>query len=215
MGEFEREVRDAIKEQFGSVAEFARIANVSYSTLSSLLAKGSFSTSHHDTVTRVAGTLEVDPSWLMRGKLVSLSARSKGYEEVPLFGSIAAGQPIEPHETDERFPVHRELMERYPGAFMLRVSGTSMNRILPDGCYALVHPCSSVEHQGQPYVVTVGSAKATVKRVNVLGNGLELVPDSTDVTWRPQVFDYGEPGGEEVRIIGRVVWYCLPFNWRF
>lgn len=40
-------------------------------------------------------------------------------------------------------------------------------------------------------------------------------PDSTDPTYRPTVYDYGEPGTETVTIIGRVVWYTLPFDWGF
>lgn len=215
MGAFENEVKEVIKDKFRSVAEFGRIANLPQSTLSSLFDSGSFKTSSHKTVQKVANALEVDADALMRGKLVYLSDRFKGYVEVPLFGSIAAGQPIESAQTDDRFPVHRELVERYPESFLLRVSGSSMNRILPDGCYALVFPCDGIDHPGQPYVVTVGVTDATVKRVRVLGNGLELVPDSYDPTWRPIVFDFNEDDAQEVRVIGRVVWFCIPINWRF
>ena len=215
MGTFEREVGEIVRDRFGSVAEFARITNLNEQTLHSLFSQGNFGNARSSTVERIAGALEVDLSWLMRGKLVDSSARFKGFVEVPLFGSIAAGQPISPTVTDERFPIHVELAERYPNAFLLRISGTSMNRILPDGCYALINPCSEVERQGQPYALTVGTTDATVKRVHVLGNGLELIPDSTDPTFRPKVYDFGEQGTEEVVVIGQVVWYCLPLNWRF
>jgi repressor LexA len=78
-----------------------------------------------------------------------------------------------------------------------------------------VHPCTSIDHPGQPYAVTVGNAVATVKRVKVLGNGLELMPDSTDVTYHSLLFDFADADTPKVGIIGRVVWYCLPINWRF
>ena len=67
----------------------------------------------------------------------------------------------------------------------------------------------------QPYAVCVNGFDATVKRVRTLSNGFELVPDSTDPTYKPTVYDYGEPDTETVTVIGRVVWYTLPFEWRF
>lgn len=215
MGAFEQEVADMIRDQFGSLTEFARIANLNPQTVHSLFSKGSFARSRLETVSRIANVLEVDSASLMRGKLVRAEKRFKGYVEVPLYGSISAGKPLEPDEADERFPIPAELAERYAGAYLLRISGTSMNRILPDGCYALVHPCTEVEHTGQPHVVTVGTTDATVKRVYALGNGLELAPDSTDITWHPRIFDFSDDTSEEVRVLGRVVWYCLPLNWHF
>ena len=163
----------------------------------------------------IAEALEVDPHWLMRGKLVDRSTRFKGFVEVPLFTSITAGQPASPDQTDERFPVHKELAERYPGAFLLRVSGESMNRILPAGCYALVEPCEAVGRQNMPYAVAVGSLDATVKRVRALGNGFALTPDSTDVTFHEVIYDYTKEDTEQVTVMGRVVSYYLPLNWSF
>lgn len=215
MGDFEKEVEKIVLDRFGSIAEFARITNLNEQTLHSLFSQGSFSRARSATVGPIANALEVDQAWLAKGQLVDNSTRFKGFAEVPLFSSITAGQPLGPTATDERFPIPIELAERYPNAFLLRIPDTSMNRILPDGCYALVDPCTDIEHQGQPYALTIGASNATVKRVRSLWNGLELSPDSTDPTYRTRICDFGDQDVEDVTVIGRVVWYCLPLNWRF
>ena len=116
---------------------------------------------------------------------------------------------------DEYHPVPIVMHDRYPNSFLLRVKGTSMDRILPDGCYALVDPCKTIEHNGDPYAVCVNGYDATIKRVRKLNNGFELVPDSTDPTYPVQTFNYNEPGTETITVIGRVVYYVLPFDWGF
>ena len=137
------------------------------------------------------------------------------YVDVPMFGRIAAGTPIEMLEADGTHPVPRGVIDRYPDAFLLRVDGNSMNRILPNGSFALVDPCDEVTADNKPYAVCVNGYSATIKRVRKLANGFELAPDSTDPTYKPVVYDYGEEGTETITVIGRVVWYCVPFDWEF
>lgn len=137
------------------------------------------------------------------------------FVEIPLFGAIAAGTPIEMDATDRSFLVPGQIHAMYPDAFLLEVRGNSMNRILPDGCYALVQPCKEVEADNKPYAVCVNGFDATIKRIRKLNNGFELVPDSNDPTYKPRVFDYGQPGTETITVIGRVVWHCVPFDWDY
>lgn len=136
-------------------------------------------------------------------------------KEVPLYGKIAAGTPIEMIEVEGHHVIPRSIADSYPDAFLLKVEGDSMNRILPNGSYALIDPCSDVERDNQPYAVCVNGFDATVKRVHKLNNGFELVPDSTDPTFKPVIYDYGVEGTETITIIGRVVYYVLPFDWSF
>lgn len=135
--------------------------------------------------------------------------------DVPLYGSIAAGTPIEMLEIEDEQPIPTKMHVRYPDAFLLRVKGESMNRVLPNGCFALVDPCDAVERDGQPYAVCVNGHDATVKRVRKLNNGFVLEPDSTDPTYERQVFNYNEAGTQTVTVIGRVVYYVLPDTWQF
>lgn len=144
------------------------------------------------------------------GKVKKLSTSTV---DVPLYGRIAAGTPIEMVEVEDTQPVPVKVHERHPDAFLLRVEGESMNRVLPNGCFALVDPCDEVVRDGAAYAVCVNGYDATIKRVRRLANGFELAPDSVDPTFRPTVYDYGEPGTDRVTVIGRVVYYVLPVDW--
>lgn len=152
---------------------------------------------------------------------VGFSAFYEGYEgfdeyaEVPLLGRIAAGTAIEMDNVGDSFSIPRTMRDRYPGCFLLIVTGESMNKILPNGCYALIRPCHEVIKDNAPYAVCVNGYDATIKRVRKLNNGFELVPDSDDPTYTKQVFNYNEPGTETITIIGEVVWYTLPYDWSF
>ena len=115
------------------------------------------------------------------------------------------------HQIEDTFVIPTALRERYPNAFLLKVVGESMNRVLPNGSYALVDPTSEAV-EGRAYAVAVNGYDATIKRVRHLANGIELAPDSTDPTIRPLVFDYADPDAETVTVIGEVVWYVVPYD---
>ena len=134
---------------------------------------------------------------------------------IPLYGSIAAGRPLEMESAEALYPVPADVCNRWPNAFLLRVEGESMNRILPNGCYALVDPCTEADHDNQPYAVRVGDQAATIKRVHKLPNGLQLIPDSNDPTFQPQTFDLSIKGAPTLSVIGRVVWHCIPYDWSY
>ena len=76
-------------------------------------------------------------------------------EQAPLLGRVAAGAPRDAFPIEEYVAVPHSLHERYPNAFFLRVSGESMNRVLPNGCLALVVPESEVVN-GHVYVHHAG-----------------------------------------------------------
>lgn len=132
---------------------------------------------------------------------------------VPVVGRIAAGRPIAMEEVDDHIPVPREVVARHPKTFLLKVEGESMNKVLPNGSYALVDPDDRDPVDNGAYAVCVNGYDATVKRVKKLANGFELAPDSDDPTYRPMVYDYGIEGTDEITVIGRVFWYVLPFDW--
>ena len=140
---------------------------------------------------------------------------SSPFVDVPLYGSIAAGTPIEMNTVDCSHPVPAKMREKYPDAFLLKVEGESMNHVLPNGCYALVDPRQTADCAGAPYAVCVNGYNATIKRVRKLNNGFELVPDSSDPTYEKKTYNYNEPGTETITVIGRVVYYVLPFDWSF
>ena len=141
------------------------------------------------------------------------SLRDERFVPVTIYSRIAAGPPMDWDEVDDTFPVPSEMMDRHPNAFMFRVDGESMNRVLPDGCLALVDPdLAEPVIDGRAYAVCVNGYAGTIKRVHKLMNGFELVPDSLDPTYRSQVYDYGDPQTDRITVIGRVIWYAVPFD---
>lgn len=135
--------------------------------------------------------------------------------EVPLLGRIAAGEAIEMDAVENTFPIPKAIYDKYPESFLLIVDGESMNRILPSGCYALINPTNEVTKDNAPYAICINGYDATIKRVHRLNNGFELVPDSTDPTFEPKVFNYNEPNTMTITPIGEVVWYTIPYDWSF
>lgn len=139
--------------------------------------------------------------------------------DVPLYGSIAAGDPIYMNDPDELpeewFSVPSVLVNKYESCFLLKVKGNSMNRVLPNGSYALVAPSRKEPViDNHAYAVCVNGYDATIKRVKKLANGIELIPDSIDPTYKPKVYDYGLEETETITIIGEIVWYTIPFDFQ-
>lgn len=145
----------------------------------------------------------------------STTDTSLQFVDVPLYGSIAAGTPIEMIPVDDMHPIPIKVRDKHPDSFLLKVEGESMNKVLPNGCYALIEPCNEITRDNDPYAICVNGFNATIKRVKKLANGFQLVPDSTDPTYPVQTFNYNEPDTEEITVIGKVVWYCIPFDWEF
>lgn len=131
---------------------------------------------------------------------------------VPLLDSISADTPIEMINVDETYDIPSEIHDKYPQAFLLKVVDDSMNRVLPNGCYALINPCKEAIEPMKAYAVCVDDFDATIQRVKPLSNGYELIPDSIDPTFRPQIFDFNEIDTQSVSIIGEVIWYLVPFG---
>lgn len=162
---------------------------------------------------KLSAVLGVTISYLLG--MENTSIPNNDMVEVPLYGAIAAGTPIEMTPVENTQPIPAKVHELHPNAFLLKVEGNSMNRVLPNGSYALIDPCKTVERDGAPYAVCVNGYDATIKRVRKLNNGFQLVPDSTDPTYETKTYNYNEPGTQTITVIGRVVYYVLPFDWEF
>ncbi len=138
--------------------------------------------------------------------------RNSRMTSVPLLSRITATDSTETINSDETYDIPTDIYERFPQAFLLKVEDDSMNRVLPNGCYALINLCQEASKSMKAYAVCVNGFDATIKRVKPLSNGYELIPDSIDPTYRPQIFDFNEIDTQPVSIIGEVVWYLVPFG---
>lgn len=206
---------EALISMEGSKSSFAKKIGVSRAAVTNWTS--GLNAPDIETIAKIATVYSVPLSGILEGKLNSPSKGGRTdtpWVEVPLFGSIAAGTPIEMDRVERTFVIPSEIHERYPDAFLLRVEGESMNRRIPNGSYALVNPTKEVI-DGNVYAVCVNGYDATIKRVRRLENGFELTPDSTDPTIRPMVYDYGVEGTDTVTVIGEVVWCVYPYDFRF
>lgn len=210
MGRLEYEVRELILDQDRSLAAFARRIGISKNTLYSALHNG-FAGSTLSTINPIVEALGLDITEFAQGRAVAFDHHRKSVP-VPLFDSITANTPIEFDNADDVFPIPAELHQAYPQAFMLKARGTSMNRVLPEGSYALIEPCSKAESVSEIYVVGIGGETATLKHVRPLSNGVELIPDSDDPTHHPIVYDRADESAPSICILGRVVWHCSPLG---
>ncbi|MNJ34208.1 LexA repressor [compost metagenome] len=131
----------------------------------------------------------------------------------PLYGSISAGLPLEMIPVEDYIDVPKTVAEQYPNAFLLKVSGDSMNRVVPSGAYALITPCKEAAN-GDVVAVSVNGFEATLKRIYKLQNTTVLEPDSYNPEHRAQTYNSDEES-EMIQIIGKLVWFMSPFNIKF
>ena len=144
----------------------------------------------------------------------SIKAEPTPTKSLPVFGRIAAGTPREAlMQSDITHEIPEELFFDNRDSFWLIVSGNSMNKVLLDGSLALINPNKPIR-DGDVGLVFVNGDDATIKRVFFEGDSIRLHPESYDPEYRDRIIDETDPDAPEVRLIGRVVTYTAPDNWR-
>lgn len=131
---------------------------------------------------------------------------------VPLYGSIAAGTPIEMIQADEFIEIPEYISQRYPGSYLLKINGDSMNRIIPQGSYALISPTQDVSN-GDAAVISINGKDATLKRFYKLQNTIVLEPDSYNP--EHQAVSFQSTDNLQLKILGKMVWFMAPYNQKF
>lgn len=119
---------------------------------------------------------------------------------IPILGRVAAGLPLFAEEQIEGYTY----IDFGDGAeyFALRVEGNSMNAArIYDGDLLIVRRQDIVEN-GEIAVVLTDEQAATVKRFYRQGNIVTLLPQSTDASYGPQVYDLSV---SRIRVLGKVV----------
>ncbi|MCM3128984.1 LexA family protein [Paenibacillus provencensis] len=133
---------------------------------------------------------------------------------VPLYGSIAAGIPLEAIPVDEYIEIPEEIGRIYPDAFLLKVNGDSMNKIVPNGAYALIDPYNGEDiNSGDVVAVLVNGYEATLKRFYKLNNTIVLEPDSYSKDFVAKNFTGDQI--ESLKVIGKMVWFMSAPNTKY
>jgi repressor LexA len=84
--------------------------------------------------------------------------------ELPLFGNVAAGVPIEALQGTETIAVPEELVRRRGEHFVLRVKGSSMiDEQVRDGDFVIVNERQSADN-GEMVIALLNGQSATMKR---------------------------------------------------
>lgn len=141
------------------------------------------------------------------------AASAIGETFAPIVATVSAGPMTESRQIEGLFPVPSALKKRHPNAFFLRIEGESMNRRLPNGCLALVDPNQREVDEHGAFAIRTEGSETTVKRIRKRPGGVELVPDSSDPSFKPLVFPEENGLPSPLFVLGRVVWMTAPLDY--
>lgn len=139
----------------------------------------------------------------VRNNVSDIDNSNKRLYMCPVYGQISAGQPNWAEECIEgRLMLDPDLMgivnpEEH---FFLKVNGESMNKVVRNGAFALIHKQDTV-NDGEIAVVLVNGYDATLKKFTKKGNVVVLEPESTDPSFKTQIYDQTTP----IKILGKYV----------
>lgn len=153
-----------------------------------------------DSISKLAEYFNVRPSYLMCMEDEEVENK---ITLLPLYGSISAGNPNWVNDSIEGYlPVDASIMNlpNIKEYYFLKVSGESMNKVVKNGAFALIHKQDIVDN-GDIAVVLVNGYDATLKKFHKKGEFILLEPMSTDETIQTQIYDKKTP----IQIIGKYI----------
>lgn len=155
------------------------------------------------TIIKLAEYFNVSTDYLLCKSDSRNSFNNKKYYMCPVYGQISAGQPNWAEENIEgRIPIDPSLMNiiNPEEHFFLRVNGESMNKVVKNGAFALIHKQDVVKN-GEIAVVLVNGYDATLKKFTKQDDLIILEPQSTDESFKTQVYDKNTT----IKVLGKYV----------
>lgn len=145
------------------------------------------STAHeHLEALRLRGYLEKTQG---RARSIRIVKSSGALVHIPLFGTIAAGQPIEAIQGREMIAVPQSKFSRPSEVYALRVAGDSMiDENIHDGDIVLVQQQTTADN-GQRVVALIDNHEATLKKFYKEGQHIRLQPANKNM--EPLIFRNG------------------------
>jgi len=127
--------------------------------------------------------------------LEALDILADGMVEIPLLGWVAAGQPVDLSQEDERAPVPVNMVSK--NRYALRVRGHSMiDDNIEDGDIIVIEKRETAAN-GQSVIAMIKGETVTLKKFYVERNGIRLQPANPDMA---PIYLHNE----EVQILGIV-----------
>lgn len=147
---------------------------------------------------------------IVNGELQLVREKNIEYNQsndIPVIGKIAAGTPIEAVQdiVDRITPPYKT--NNVDELFGLVVNGESMNKIVPNGHYAVLKKQPDVEN-GEIAAVIVNGHYATLKKVYKFTDLMVLEPCSHDENFKDQQFS--QDNCEDIKIIGKFLYSVSP-----
>lgn len=152
-----------------------------------------------DTLKRIARFLDTDIDFLLGNTCDARPSRGK---RIPVFGSVAAGVPIDAITDIEDYEEISEELARGGEYVALRIKGSSMEPMLFPGDTVIVRVQDTVE-SGEIAVVLVGGDEATCKKVQKTPDGVILM--SLNPSYEPMFYTNSMIESMPILIFGRVV----------
>ncbi|MBW2259533.1 MAG: repressor LexA [Deltaproteobacteria bacterium] len=116
--------------------------------------------------------------------------------EIPVFGIVAAGQPIEALSYSQTVSIPRDMVGRFR-MFALRVEGYSMlDENIRDGDHIIIEARETAEN-GETVVAMINNEKVTLKRFYIEPDHIRLQPANSKM--KPIILH-----NHEIRILGVV-----------
>ena len=193
-------------EKGESLEKIAKFLNVTIQTISNYETEKR--DMNPDTILKLSEYFGVSTDYLLgksdaRNNTSNIDESDKKFYMCPVYGQISAGQPNWAEECIEgRLPLDPDLMgivnpEEH---FFLRVNGESMNKVVRNGAFALIHKQDMVD-DGEIAVVLVNGYDATLKKFTRQGDMIILEPESNDDSFKTQVYDKNTT----IKILGKYV----------
>ncbi len=166
----QREVLDVIRDLIAS-----RGYSPSLEEIGSTLGLSSVATVHkHVSLLVEKGYLR--RAWNQNRSIELTGAEAPGVVNLPLMGTIAAGQPLEAVQTSESINVPAEMVRGRGDTYVLRVQGNSMiDEQIRDGDFVVVESRDTAR-DGETVVALVEGTDATLKRLYRDGPTVRLEP---------------------------------------
>lgn len=191
--------------------ELAKIAGVSRGAVSQW--EGGFSEPRMGAIQKIADHFHILKSNLIEDNGMDNTSQSSLHKltaigstaTLPLrtLGKVHAG--VMDDDTicdDEDVQVPERVVLAYPDAFLLRVEGNCMDRVIPEGSHVVVVPHKEPTN-GSIVVIHDDAYEAIMRRYYKGSSALMLSPDSYEEEYQDIIVH----DGQEITLIGVVVWW--------
>lgn len=196
-----------------SLEDVAKQCNVSKSTVLRW-ENGDIYNMKRDKIDSLAKALKIKPSVLINNNIESeledIEIIFDDYFPLHYSTNLSAGTLEELLDSDPDavvyVPIKFQNMKKRLHAF--KVNGTSMNNVIEDGSIVITEDINHLNSiKDGTIVVAFIDGQATVKRFYLNDKSITLMPDSTDKSHMPIMFNTED---KQISIIGRVIWHMNP-----